>query len=481
MKKVELVFIPAPGAGHLVSALQFGKRLLQRDDRISITVLAIKSAAPSSLGSYTQSLVASETRIRLIDVPQADPPPQEFAKSPAKFFILNIENHLANVREILTNHVSSSRSKPDSVPIVGVVLDFFCVCMIDVINQLNLPSYLLMTSNAGYLALMLQFPKQHSQTGPPPKNSDPDWVVPGIVHPVPPNVLPVSMTDGSYSAYLGIASRFREAKGIIANTFVELETHAINSFSDDQTTPPVYPVGPVLDLNDGQARSNLNQAQRDRIMSWLDDQPESSVVFLCFGSMGSFGEAQVKEIALGLEQSGQRFLWSLRLTPPKGSNALTPIECSNLEEVLPDGFLERTRAKGLICGWAPQVEVLAHKAIGGFVSHCGWNSILESLWHGVPIVTWPMYAEQQLNAFRMVKELGLGLEMRLDYKRSGDEVVKADEIARAVVGVMENSEVRKKVKEMGLVCRKAVEDGGSSSVSLGRFIEEMIGNHCGPD
>ncbi|KAL6195459.1 hypothetical protein ACLB2K_031078 [Fragaria x ananassa] len=197
--------------------------------------------------------------------------------------------------------------------------------------------------------------------------------------------------------------------------------------------------------------------------------------------MGSFTEAQVKEIALGLEQSGQRFLWSLRLTPPKGSKSLSPVDCSNLKEVLPDGFLERTREKGLICGWAPQVDVLSHKATGGFVSHCGWNSILESLWHGVPIVTWPMYAEQQLNAFRLVKEMGLGLEMRLDYKRGGDEVVKADEIGKAVASVMENSEVRKKVKEIGVVCRKAVEDGGSSSVSLGRFIEDVMRNHFGSD
>ncbi|KAL6204447.1 hypothetical protein ACLB2K_021714 [Fragaria x ananassa] len=401
MKKAELVFIPAPGAGHLVSALQFGKRLLQRDDRISITVLAIKSAAPSSLGSYTEALVASESRLQLIDVPQAELPPLEFAKSPAKFFILNIENHVPNVREALTNYVSS---KQDSVPIVGVVLDFFCVSMIDVVNEFNLPSYLFMTSNAGYLSFQFHFPAQDSRTGRPPKDSDPDWLVPGIVPPVPTKVLPVSLTDGSYYNYLGVASRFREAKGIVANTCVELETHAFNSFAEDQTTPPVYPVGPVLDLNDGQARSNLNQAQRDRIISWLDDQPEESVV-----------------------------------------------------------------------------EVLSHKATGGFVSHCGWNSILESFWHGVPIVTWPMYAEQQLNAFRLVKELGLGLEMRLDYKRGGDEVVKADEIGKAVASVMENSEVRKKVKEIGVVCRKAVEDGGSSSVSLGRFIEDVLRNHFGSD
>ncbi|KAF3954199.1 hypothetical protein CMV_020429, partial [Castanea mollissima] len=123
---------------------------------------------------------------------------------------------------------------------------------------------------------------------------------------------------------------------------------------------------------------------------------------------------------------------------------------------------------------APQVEVLAHKAIGGFVSHCGWNSILESLWHGVPIVTWPIYAEQQLNAYRMVKELGLAVELRLDY-RIGSNLVLADEIERAVRRVVDDHEVRKKVKEMGEMARKALMDGGSSFNSIGQLIEDMIG------
>ena len=86
-------------------------------------------------------------------------------------------------------------------------------------------------------------------------------------------------------------------------------------------------------------------------------------------------------------------------------------EYTNYEEFLPRDFSKRTKGIGMLCGWAPQAEVLGHKAIGGFVSHCGWNSILESLWFGVPIVTWPIYAEQQINAFQMARDLGLGVEL----------------------------------------------------------------------
>jgi hypothetical protein len=209
-------------------------------------------------------------------------------------------------------------------------------------------------------------------------------------------------------------------------------------------------------------------------MEWLDDQPEKSVVFLCFGSIGRFREAQVKEIALGLEQSGHRFLWSVRKPPPEGHFAL-PSDYSNFEEVLPDGFLERTKNIGMVCGWAPQMQVLAHKAIKGFVSHCGWNSILESLWHGVPIVTWPMHAEQQINAFQMVEDLGIAVEMTLDYRMRSDNLVLADKIARSVKSAMEeDGEVRNKVKAMSEASRKAVMEGGSSFAALGDLIKDML-------
>ncbi|KAJ6300811.1 hypothetical protein OIU76_021581 [Salix suchowensis] len=102
----------------------------------------------------------------------------------------------------------------------------------------------------------------------------------------------------------------------MVNTFEELESQAINSFSNGNT-PPVYPVGPMLNLNRDGDRDVESDKYKD-IGQWLDDQPLSSVVYLCFGSLGSFGVDQVKEIACGLEQSGHRFLWSLRQPPPKG-------------------------------------------------------------------------------------------------------------------------------------------------------------------
>ncbi|XP_021806670.1 UDP-glycosyltransferase 71A16-like [Prunus avium] len=206
------------------------------------------------------------------------------------------------------------------------------------------------------------------------------------------------------------------------------------------------------------------------ILSWLDDQQPLSVVFLCFGSMGSFGEAQVKEIACALEHTGLRFLWSLRQPPPKGKMAM-PSDYADPSGVLPEGFLDRTAKIGKVIGWAPQVDILAHSSIGGFVSHCGWNSTLESMWYGVPVATWPMYAEQQTNAFQLVKELGLAVEIKM---KDSEVVVSAQEIERGITQVMEHdSVIRKRVKEMSEKGKKSKMNGGSSYSSLDHFIDQI--------
>ncbi|KAE8690105.1 Anthocyanidin 3-O-glucosyltransferase 6 [Hibiscus syriacus] len=125
---------------------------------------------------------------------------------------------------------------------------------------------------------------------------------------------------------------------------------------------------------------------------------------------------------LNQEQSGHRFLWSLR-RPEEAVKGMMriPTDYENMAEVLPEGFLDRTADIGKVIGWAPQAAILGHPATGGFISHCGWNSTLESIWFGVPMVAWPLFAEQQLNALTLVEELGLAVEIKMDYRNHGDE------------------------------------------------------------
>ena len=470
MKKVELVFVPSPGVGHLAATLEMAKLIADRDDRLSVTIFIMKLPFESEDSKTTESVASS---IRFITLPRIEISSSS-STSPANFFTDVVKAYTPLAREAV--HELMTRS--GSVRLAGFVIDMFCTSMIDVANEFGVPSYLFFTSSAAFLGFVLHLQSLHDHHNleiTEFKDSDAELEVPSFVHSVPGKVFPSVVFDkegDEIPILLHHTQRFRETKGIIVNTFVELESHAINSFSGD-TSPPIYPIGPILNT---EVESSEVQQQAIEIMNWLNDQPPSSVVFLCFGSMGSFNGEQVREIAHGLEGSGCRFLWSLRQPPPKGKMEY-PIEYGNKEEVLPEGFLDRTTKIGKVIGWAPQVAVLAHPAVGGFVSHCGWNSTLESLWYGVPTATCPMYAEQQLNAFQMVKDLELAVEIKIDYDKDKGYIVSSQDIEKGLRQLMDaDSEVRKKRQKMQEKSRKAMMDGGSSYSYLGYFIEDMMTN-----
>ncbi|CAN0890756.1 UDP-glycosyltransferase 71A15 [Linum grandiflorum] len=500
MTQTQLAFVPAPAIGHLVSTIEFARRLLRRQPNLSVLALIIKLPPPfgDDIDRYIQSITSTndddDTRIRFLTLPQQTPPPPppssapDVPPSPEAFISSVIEAHKPLAKEaILLNSSHSSSALP---PVSGLVIDLFCTSMIDVANELGIPSFLFFTSSIAFLGFMLYLPIRHDRLGTGFELYDPtETVVPSYADPIPSRFLPSFLLDnrgGGYSAMMNHGRRFWETKGIIVNSFAELEPHAVNSLTSSSSLllrggalpPPVYPVGPLLDLK-GQGQVRFGKiGQRDEVMKWLDDQPEESVVFLCFGSMGTFGERQLKEIATGLERSGYRFLWSIRKPPSKETLSL-PANYESYGEILPQGFEERTAGTGMICGWAPQGEVLGHKAVGGFVSHCGWNSTLESVWNGVPMVAWPLYAEQQSNAVELVRELGVAVELRFDYRLNSDDedhhiIVAGEEIEKAVRSVMEKeSAVRKKVKEMAENSRAALVDGGSSFAAIGSFLSAL--------
>ncbi|CAL5336701.1 unnamed protein product [Camellia sinensis] len=481
MSKAQLVFIPSPGIGHLVSTVEMAKLLVGRDDRLSITILIMKFPLDNK-GTTTQSL--SSDRIRFLDLfhdasSTADPN----SKAPDPLLYDYIENHKTPVRDVVSEIVSKSESESEteSTPrLAGFVIDMLCTPMIDVANEFGVPTYVFFTSSAGFLSLMFHIDTLQQDIS-ELKGSDAELNVPAYANPVPAKVLPSVLFDkeGGFTMFINITKRCRETEGIIVNTFTELEFHALKSLQDDHTIPKIYPVGPVLNLKGGSPNEAQNSQSEVDIMRWLDDQDPSSVVFLCFGSMGSFDGDQVKEIARALESSGHRFLWSLRQPPPKGKIEL-PKQYENPTDVLPEGFLDRMAEIGKVIGWAPQVAVLSHRAVGGFVSHCGWNSTLESLWCGVPVATWPMYAEQQMNAFQLVREFGMAVEIKMDYRKDFGMkempvMVTAEEISSGIRQLMDVSdEIKHKVKKMSEESRVAVTEGGSSYCSLGCFIEDVI-------
>ncbi|GAB2228393.1 hypothetical protein Droror1_Dr00010231 [Drosera rotundifolia] len=462
MKKSELILIPSPGAGHIVSFLQLARQLVERDDRFTITILIIK--LPFDPPKSTGEDAATSSSIRYITLPDVEPPPIEvLMESWEKYNSDLIKSHWSNVQDVILKFLQSS-----SASLAGVIADLFCSPFIDLANELHVSSYLFFTSGAAFLSYILHMPSHFDDFGHVIRESDPESIITGFKNPYPSNLTPPFMLkEAGYTTFFNHARRILHAKGILINTFAELESYALGSFLGDGT-PPVYTIGPILDLQ-GKAHGSLNSDRHDRIMGWLNRQPESSVVFLCFGSLGSMGMLQMMEVAIGLHLSGASFLWAVRKPP-------TEYMEEELQEILPAEFMKLLEAgKGIICGWAPQAQVLAHNAIAGFVSHCGWNSIMESLWFGRPLVTWPMYAEQRANAFQLVKEMELAVELSLDYDNEGGKIVEADKVERAIRCLMEQvNDLRKRAKEAADQGRRALMEGGSSFISLGSFIRDVM-------
>ncbi|KAI9193900.1 hypothetical protein LWI28_001143 [Acer negundo] len=404
MKKAELIFVPLTGTSHLAPTLEFASNLMDSDDRISITVLLMKVLPFGS--SMTESVIASHPRIRFIDVPQLDYPPAQLLRtSPEGYFSVFSEKNTPHVKNLVRDIIVSSDSSSSSV--TGLVVDLLLISLIDAAIELNLPCYTFSPFSGGFVSLLLYLSTRDDDDDDEFQYSDSDLIVPGFVNPVPVSDLdPALFNKDGYIAYIKISKKLMDVKGVILNTFSELEQYSLNSFSGGQN-PTVYTVGPLLHLN-GQPNSDLDEADRQKILKWLDDQPETSVVFLCFGTAGNFSPAQVKEIATGLEQSECRFLWSLRVSSPHDRRSTT----TNNDDVLPEGFMERELG---------------------------------------------LSVEMRLDSGR---------------KDDGDHIVAADEIARAVRCAMDgDSGIRKKVKEMSEIARKSMLQGGSSFESITRFID----------
>ncbi|XP_022842238.1 beta-D-glucosyl crocetin beta-1,6-glucosyltransferase-like isoform X2 [Olea europaea var. sylvestris] len=198
--------------------------------------------------------------------------------------------------------------------------------------------------------------------------------------------------------------------------------------------------------------------ENSEIIEWLNKKEKKSTVFVSFGSEYFLSKQDTEEIAHGLELSNINFIWVVRF--PKGVE-------HKLEETLPKGFLEIVRGRGLVIeGWAPQLKILGHENIGGFLSHCGWNSVLESMHFGVPIIALPMHLDQPINA-RFVEDIGVGVEVVRDSKGQLHRERLA-EVIKQVVMEKSGESVREKADEI----KVKISDKGDQEID--EIVAELV-------
>ncbi|CAN6175502.1 unnamed protein product [Urochloa humidicola] len=471
-----IVFIPCWESGHFMSMITAGKRMLDAAaGALSLTVLVMRAptaAKASEVDGHVRREAASGLDIRFLNLPAVEPPTGSFAAS-EEFNFRYTQLHAPHVEEAIAGLVP---------PVAALVVDLFCTPLLDVAAELAaVPRYVYFASTAAFLALTLRLPLPafRDDLAARLRGTEGTAHVPGLP-PVPLRYMPACLSRdkiGNYKWFADYGRRFMGASGIVINSSVDLEGGVLAAIADGRCVPgrqapAVHAIGPVIWF----AAREQTQPQPHVCVQWLDTQPPGSVVFLCFGSKGFFDSAQVAEVAAGLERSGHRFLWVLRGPPAAGSSHPTD---ADLDAMLPAGFLARTQGRGLVWPkWAPQKEILAHPAVGGFVTHCGWNSTLESLWFGVPMAPWPLYGEQHLNAFELVREMGVAVQLKDMEASEVGSLVEAAELERAVRGLMGGSEegrkVREKAAEMKAACRKAVAEGGSSHTALRNLMSEIV-------
>ncbi|CAN0903964.1 UDP-glycosyltransferase 87A2 [Linum grandiflorum] len=241
-----------------------------------------------------------------------------------------------------------------------------------------------------------------------------------------------------------------KAEYLLINSVQELESETIEALKPEFRSP-IYPIGPCIPFS----QLNKPSSSLSNSIQFLDSHLASSVLYVCLGSSLSVSREQMDEMAAGLRDSSVPFLWVGR---------------GESERVM-----ELCGEKGMVVPWCDQLKVLDHGSVGGFWTHCGWNSTLEAVYCGVPMLTFPLVFDQVPNGRLIVEKWKVGLRLKGD----GDELVRREKICDVVKKFMDGEnvevkELRKRGRELREICRGAIGDGGSSHTNLDHFIHGII-------
>ncbi|KAB1220552.1 Anthocyanidin 3-O-glucosyltransferase 5 [Morella rubra] len=466
--KPHVVVLPSPGMGHFIPLLEFAKRLVVHHD-IHVSFLQITTEASAA----QNQLLHSSTLPPGLDV---------IDLAPANISALVSEETLVLTRLCIIVRESLRSLKSVLIELgkpQALVIDLFSTQAFEICRELSIPTYTFFTASISFLAFSLYLPTLDREV-------DCEFV--DLPEPIQvPGCTPIRTEDlldqvrnrkiDEYKWFLLHISRLPMAAGIFLNSWEDLEPTSLKAIKDhifyrQIPTPPVHPIGPLIK----QAEASVTETDA-KCLAWLDKQSSDSVLLISLGSGGTLTAAQLTELAWGLELSQQRFILVAR-KPSDASASGTFFnvggDINDPTEYLPEGFLERTEGVGLVVpSWVPQVAVLRHPSTGAFLSHCGWNSILESITHGVPMIAWPLYAEQRMNATMLVEDVGVAIK---PVAVPGKEIVEREEIERVVRMVMEGEEgkaMRRKARELKDSAVEALRDTtGLSYESLSRVIKE---------
>lgn len=259
------------------------------------------------------------------------------------------------------------------------------------------------------------------------------------------------------------SQRAKKASAVVFNTYDALEHEVLEALSS--ILPPIYTIGPlsllvnqIPDKNLRTLGSNLWK-EDPYCLKWLDSKQPNSVVYVNFGSITVMTNKELVEFAWGLANSNNTFLWIIRPDLVAGEAAVVPPE-----------FLTETKERGLLASWCPQDQILNHPAIGGFLTHSGWNSTLESIGSGVPVICWPFFAEQQTNCMYSWREWEIGMEIDGEVERG-----KVEKLVRELMDGEKGKHMKRKAMEWKKLAEEASTGPKSEShINLDNLIQKVL-------
>ncbi|KAK6143706.1 hypothetical protein DH2020_024054 [Rehmannia glutinosa] len=445
--KPHAVCIPYPAQGHINPMLKLAKLLHHKGFYITFVNSEynhrrlLKSRGPTALDGLPD--------FRFATIPDGLPPSDADATQDIPSLCASTTTTCLEPFCELLSELNSSGVPP---PVSCIVSDGVMSFTLKAAERFRLPEVLFWTANVsqitnGYLETIL------------------DWV-PGMkdirLKDLPSFIRTTDPKDFMINFAIQETDAVPRAKALIINTFDALEHDVLITLSS--MFPRIYTVGPLQLMTNHIHDEKLNAIssslwnEESECIKWLDQKEPQSVVYVNFGSITVVTAQQLTEFAWGLANTKKPFLWIIRPDIMAGESAMLPPE-----------FLTETKDRSMMIGWCPQEQVLNHPAIGGFLTHSGWNSTIESIASGVPVICWPFFAEQQMNCRFSCVEWEIGMEI--------DNNVKRDDV-ELLVRELTDGEKGKKMKEKALEWKRKAEEatrpGGSSYLNLDKLIKEVL-------
>ncbi|XP_074273664.1 7-deoxyloganetin glucosyltransferase-like [Silene latifolia] len=472
MSKLHVVMVPFPAQSHIKAMLKLAKILNSKG--LHITFVNTEHNHRCLLNSWGPDSLVGTPSFRFETFPDGLPPTDTQAPRPTRQLVPALEY---KCREpFLKLLIKINEPSSGSPPITLLISDALIPFALDVAKDLgDCPvAFFAPISAFSYLAYS-QFDTLRDRGIVP--FQDPNFMIDGTLDMeldmVPPSMSGMRLKD--LPSHIRTMNKnnpiFDYMKRLIArcsmgpiifNTFEALDQEILRDLSFVIPTP-VYTIGPLgsllknslkLNDNEGSILESTFWKEDSQCLDWLNSQNPNSVVYVSFGSTTTMSSEQLIEFAWGLANSNHPFLWVVRPDIIIGESTVLPVE-----------FKNEVSGRGLLVNWSPQEEVLDHPSVAVFLTHSGWNSTIESISSGVPVICWPFLGDQQPNSWLCCNKWGIGIQLNIIVERA-----EVEEKIRKVMMEEEGKEMKKKSMELKRLADIATSIGGSSNMEVDRLI-----------